>query len=385
MACTYIFPRLDVLIEPLLAMLSFAGESTTAPTALLPLLSPILRQRVRLLSSSAKESWSSLLCYDDAVASKLMALIPSSRLELHPVSGQVEIDWDSETEIQFKRLDKETLQALVSLPTLDLTVKLVWCVNDFEGVDSQDGWRIGEVGTCTVDDTNWGVKSILLAEQEFTLKETQNQDTYSCVKNEKSTFIPEIEEEKEDDDDKYWDQYDDMSAQTPAYDQSSTIQKNSTTGVEGDDEYYASYDVVQPVLDNHDPDKDMKFDLFKGKTTQNTSKESPIICGPNNSSSQRDIYEAWNENSLGSSIFITSKSLPPSGEDGDVESSGSAVTRPERQALVCEKAIKTHIGTSLKSLYRLAHTCGIGQREFDRLVRNQLDLMSVTIKSEDDI
>ncbi|POS85216.1 hypothetical protein EPUL_002846 [Erysiphe pulchra] len=377
MACVYSFPSLDSLVTPLLASLCVAGVSTSPPCAVLPLLSPILRQRVQLLSSSSQESWISFLCYDDAVASKLKTLQDSPYLELHPVSGQVEIDWDSDSKIQFRRLDRETLEALVSLHILDLTVKLVWCVNDTNGIDGQDGWRIGEIGACTMNDENWGAETIHLAEQEFTLKESQK---HSRITSRKSSIKAEIEEEKEEDDDKYWAQYDNIAAETPADIQSPVNAKNPLAGVEGDDEYYAGYDMVQPALDNHDPEKSIVKGLLDKKVTQNPGNLSSSLFDPSISSLQHNGYEAWPEDSAASSVFFTKKSLPLpfSGDDSEIVSNGLTEAMPERQAIMSENAIKTHIGTSLKSLYRLSQSAGIGQGEFYRLVRTQLDLMTVT-------
>ncbi|RKF54245.1 hypothetical protein OnM2_099020 [Erysiphe neolycopersici] len=385
MAHVYCFPSLDALITPLLASLCVAGVSSRPPCAVLPLLSPILRQRVQLLSSSSQDPWTSFLCYDDAVASKLKTLQGSPYLELHPVSGQIEIDWDSDSEIQFRRLDSETLEALVSLHTFDLTIKLIWCIYDPDGID-HDGWRIGEVGTCTLNDLVWGAKTILLAEQEFTLKENQNQKSNSRHMSRKTSIRSKIEEEKEEDDDKYWAQYDDIPAQTPADGKSPANLKNTLAGVGGDDEYYAGYDKVQPALDNHDPDKALVNGLLNNKVIQNPANLSSSLFDPIVSSLQNSGSKTWTEDSADSSVFIAKNTLPLplSGEDGEIVSNTFAVIMPEQQALMSENAIKTHIGTSLKGLYRLAQSAGIGQGEFDRLVRTQLDLLNIMNEARDD-
>lgn len=386
MSRVYSFPSLDALVTPLLVSLSIAGVSSRPPCAVLPLLSPILRQRVQLLSSSSQDSWTSFLCYDDAVASKLKTLQDSPYLELHPVSGQVEIDWDSDSEIQFRRLDRETFEALVSLHTLDLTIKLIWCVNDPGNVDGQDGWRIGEIGTCTINDATWGAKTVILAEQEFTLKESQKYMSHSRLTSRKSSLISEIEEEKEEDDDTYWAQYDNISAQTPVERQCPAKPKNTLAGVRGDNEYYAGYDMVQPALDNHDPDEALDNDLLNNKVTQNHANLSSSLFDPSNSLLKQNGHEAWTEDSADSPMFITKKNLPLplSSEDSEIVSNSFAVAMPEQQAIMSENAIKTHIVTSLKSLYRLAQSAGIGQGEFDRLVRTQLDLMTITNEGGDD-
>ncbi|TVY75973.1 hypothetical protein LSUE1_G006461, partial [Lachnellula suecica] len=135
-------PPVEALLTPLLASLPGASIASEPPTALLPLLSPILRQRAQLLSASSQEPWLPLLCWDSAKASQLQQAVRNERLEPHPVSGEVEVDWEYDVGLRYKRIDQETLQAMASLRELELDVKLVWCVGDELG--GGDGWRIGE-------------------------------------------------------------------------------------------------------------------------------------------------------------------------------------------------------------------------------------------------
>src|SRR5271169_3321698 len=118
------------LLPSLLASLPAAAVSSQPPTALLPLLSPILRQRVQLLSAATEDPWLPLLCYDPEKASKLSAIAQSDIFEPHPVSGEVEVDWNSEVETRFRRVDEETFEAYVSLREFELSVKLLWCTGD---------------------------------------------------------------------------------------------------------------------------------------------------------------------------------------------------------------------------------------------------------------
>jgi hypothetical protein len=71
-------------------------------------------------------------------------------------------------------------------------------------------------------------------------------------------------------------------------------------------------------------------------------------------------------------------------------SSGSdTVEKLERRAAArdsreqSETGIKQHIGTSIKSLYRLAKVAGIDRAEFERLVRTELDCLA--LMDEDDV
>ncbi|KAJ2966255.1 hypothetical protein NQ176_g10234 [Zarea fungicola] len=136
-------PDLTTLLTPILPALPPAAASSDPAPALLPFLAPILRQRVQFLSSASQEPWLRLLCYDATKAARLAELVSSGALEPHPVSGEVEIDWDYDAETRYRRIDLETLQALVSLSEQGLAFQLVYCVNDPDG--GADGWRIAEV------------------------------------------------------------------------------------------------------------------------------------------------------------------------------------------------------------------------------------------------
>jgi hypothetical protein len=73
---------------------------------------------------------------------------------------------------------------------------------------------------------------------------------------------------------------------------------------------------------------------------------------------------------------------------GSSGSSGSdTVAKLEKRAAqrerdVSEVGIKQHIGTSVKSLYRLARGVGIGRGEFERIVRTELECLG--LMDEDD-
>lgn len=135
-------------------------------------------------------------------------MVKNEKLEPHPVSGEVEVDWEGETEIRYKRIDEETLQALVLLRELGLSTRLVWCVNDEVG--GGDGWRVGEVGMLDGTDSAWGAPTIAAAECLFKFSAVHLQ---SPATNGNSLYTPD---EDEDDDDDYWAQYDKTPGHTPA-------------------------------------------------------------------------------------------------------------------------------------------------------------------------
>ncbi len=137
-------PDTRLLLPPLLACLPTAFASPRPPPALLPLLSPILRQRLQLLSAhaaSSSDSWLPLLCWNATSAEELPGIIESDKFELHPVSGDVEIsDID---QLKYRRLDNETLHARVVVSEYRLGIIYLWCEGDQEGGGT--GWRVSEV------------------------------------------------------------------------------------------------------------------------------------------------------------------------------------------------------------------------------------------------
>lgn len=337
---------------------------------------------------STKEPWLSLLCYDHTKASKLEQVARNGRLELHPVSGEVEVDWETEIEIHFKRVDEETLQALATLPELELNIRLVWCVGDQGG--GGDGWRIGEVSVLDKTDVSeCGQESIAEAEEKYKLKVAQsttqrNGDLLST--NSSRSRVGQAAEEEEDDDD-YWQQYDNTSAQTPAVKCSpapNSRQTSSTT--QGDeDSYYEQYAQVQPAMDNDDPDEahqngDVETSLGKDEIT------SELRHNLDHHDEFGDASRAWSEDMGQPPPYLdgtASKLAQPRLGSSTGSSGEDTVARLERTAAVhtvqaqAEMGVKQHIGTSVKSLYRLARVAGIETEEFERLVRTELDCLGL--------
>jgi len=94
------------LLPPLLACLSVSGTAKEAPPGLLPLVSPILRQRLQLVAS---DDWIQLLCWDKDVATRLPSVIEKIHVEPHPASGEIEPE--DPDQILYRRSDPETLHA----------------------------------------------------------------------------------------------------------------------------------------------------------------------------------------------------------------------------------------------------------------------------------
>ncbi|TVY57848.1 hypothetical protein LCER1_G002112 [Lachnellula cervina] len=358
-------PRVEELLAPLLASLPGASISPAPPTALLPLLSPILRQRVQLLSASSQDPWLSLLSWDSAHASKLEQAVQNERLEPHPVSGEVEVDWEYDVDVRYKRIDQETLQAVVTLRELGLDVKLVWCVGDDLG--GGDGWRIGEVSGSESTSSSWGASSISAAEESFRTTTQPTINTHQST--DRDTIFTPVDDE--DDDGDYWAQYDNTPARTPAPKNPDPPQA-PTNGVNGPaDElsYYEQYASVQPAMDSHDPDEaqqngDVETSLGGDETTSEWRQHLISHPEPDHLAYAEDL--AHPASSIGSS-----------GSD--------TVARLERTAARHEQnevGIKQHISTTMKSLYRLSKVGGIEREEFERLVKTELECL--TLMDEDD-
>ncbi|RDL38348.1 Uncharacterized protein BP5553_02688 [Venustampulla echinocandica] len=375
-------PAARELLAPLLGSLPAAAIASEPPNALLPLLSPILRQRVQLLSASSNEPWLSLLCYDQSKTSKLEVAVKNEALEPHPVSGEVEVDWDYDVDIRYRRVDQETLQALVSLRELGFNVKLVWCVGDEVGGGA--GWRIGEVGVPDGTEGPWGEKNIADAEDA---SKTRAAETHHVTNGNSGLAAQE-----DDNDDDYWAQYDNTPSRTPAQNSPAPpTLANGSRAQPDEDAYYAQYAEVQPAMDNHDPDEARQ----NGNIESSLGRDEITAELQQNLSSPPDVTPgalAWSPSDERETTPYTngiSETLLHPRPASSTGSSGSdTVAKLEKRAAANalrdqnEHGIKQHISTSMKSLYRLARVSGIDRAEFERLVTTELDCLS--LMDEDD-
>lgn len=399
-AATLPAPDLSSLLTPLLPALPAAAASTQPATKVLPLLSPILRQRVQLLASSpissSAEPWLRLLCYDTSKAARLAELVRSPSLEPHPVSGEVEVDWDYDAETRFRRVDQETLQALVALTELGIAFRLVYCVNDQEG--GGDGWKVGEV---TVADKPspfsdfGGASSIAEAERQF-----REGKTATIQLNGGTSRTQYVADEDEDDDDDYWGRYDATPARTPAGDKRSPAPgaagASSTSHHAGalsdpyrsasaEDEYFAQYDQVQPAMDNHDPDEEAAAahvmpSLGMSNAVSGGNGNGSILAHPRPSEpAQRSGLLP--SNPAGEPESVAAAELLHPRPDSSASSNGShTVARLEETAGKREASqfgVKQHVSRSIRSLYMLSRASGIDRDEFERIVKTELDVLGM--------
>jgi hypothetical protein len=377
----------------------------------LPTLSPILRQRVQLLSGSSNEPWLHLLCYDQDKAKKLAEVAKSDKFEPHPVSGEVEVDWDSDVVTTYKRVDEETLEAYVTLAQFALMVKLLFCTGDQEG--GGDGWRVGEVSVTDSTDPQ-ATPSIQAAERRFResqLPPVTNGTPYYTAPSISNQRVEAPEEE--DDDDAYWAQYDNTPARTPAPKASPAppVVRNSTqTPANPDAEaaYYAQYAQVQPAMDSHDPDEaaaaaathdDYPPPSHDEPSHQNDINSSRVWGDYSHAAAQQQHPPTPPPNTTSSFPSYTdaptttiTELIQPRPKSSSSVSSGSArsstVDKLESQAARLDRAhdesfgVKQHISTSIKSLFRLARAAGMERGEFEGVVRRELDVLA--FMEEDD-
>lgn len=363
-------PDTRLLLPPLLAcLLPTAFASPRPPSALLPLLSPILRQRLQLLSAhatSSSDSWLPLLCWNANSAAELPSIIEGDKFELHPVSGDVEIpDID---ELKYRRLDNETLQARVVVSEFRLGIIYLWCEGDQEGGGT--GWRVAEVTPWpekTEDENNTWCTTIGEADsksQDHLMEEALRVGSSSTLSVPNGGASQEKGGSDDDADDDYWAQYDNTPGQTPAKRSPApggapTLTRPARTTSDAD--YYAQYEQVQPALDNDDP-----------------SEAPPTMVDP-----------ALNDNTITPPQPIPQLStIPPADQPLPIDhphptsspTHSTTLSRLEDSAelqSVAEIAIRQHISTSVKSLFRLARGSGIEREEFERLVRTELEVVGM--------
>ncbi|KAL4752632.1 hypothetical protein BDW72DRAFT_60575 [Aspergillus terricola var. indicus] len=351
------------LLPPLLACLPTAFVSPKPPPALLPLLSPILRQRVQILSSvstSASESWLRLLCWDSEKGERLQSLIDGASFEPHPVSGEIELPDD--IPVAYRRMDEETLKSRVLIPEYELKVVYLWCPKE-----ESPGWRIAEVLPHQGLGEDDGVWSSTIGDANTHAKEKLVDDALKAAERDEHV----APQEEEDDDDDYWARYDATPGRTPSAKNPAPSTLTSMLQHQGPSEssYFSRYDDVQPAMDNHDPDEEhpelgptsLGGDILTELAKRNTDSAS---------------HEHTNQ--------TNGASLNHPRPESATSSNPEAVSRLEQEAenqSTYEIGVKQHIGSNIKSLFRLAKATGISRADFQSLVKTELDLLNL---SDDD-
>ncbi|OJD20913.1 hypothetical protein ACJ73_07750 [Blastomyces percursus] len=387
-------PDSRTLIPPLLACIAAAFASPNPPPALLPLLSPILRQRVQILSSvsqSPSDSWLRLLCWDAGKAERLQNIVDSATFEPHPVSGEIEIPDD--VPITYKRLDLETLRSHLPIPDYNLSVLYVWCPVDPEG--SGPGWRVAEVlpGDALQEEAGSWSKSIGEADEyrqmkilQDALQEAEEAESRKAGPTITQSRVVEPEKEDEDDDDGYWAQYDNTPGRTPLKRSPAPTQLQSNGLGPGlyptaSDSYFARYNGVQPALDNDDPSVD------QGEIGQSTlngdaiasilrrQSEAMLADRPTGAALYGDDND--NDDSHSRSHIPLNHPRPSSASSSTRSETVSKLEKTAESQSISEIGVKQHISSNIKSLFRLARATGLSRAEFESIVRRELDCLAL--------
>jgi hypothetical protein len=348
------------------------------------------------------------------VASKLPQILSSIQLEPHPVSGEIELEGPDQ--ILYRRSDPETLHSRLILGEFGLIPTYLWCT----GGENGDRWELAEVrGVQDAEDgTQWFTSMHEANEKGFKRATTTNGTSHiqSTTAGATQSAPAQQQHQQDDDDDAYWAAYDNTPAQTPQLKRSPAPNPNTRVQLptQSELEYFARYAAeVQPALDGHDPDEE---GLAPGESTLNGDsfgiQKAPMTepletsnLGPNGyDSSMPPAFTANAANGLiernkPNGLKEIRKDSP--GESNDVSehtemvdaddqytalnhprpsssASSSSVEKLERQARTtsqAELAIKQHISTDMKSLFRLARASGIERQEFERIIMRELEVL----------
>ena len=303
----------------------------------------------------------------------------SDAFELHPVSG--EIDFGDVEDISYRRLDEETLQARVKVTDIGLIIVYLWCEGDGDG--GGDGWRVSEIRPVereTEVAANKWCPTIVDADeraQENMMEEAIRQGEDHSVMHGMNQFDSAIEDEQDnDDDDDYWAQYD----KTPAPQELAAPVSNPNKHIRttSDAEYFGRYAQVQPEMDNDDPSED-RGAMGKSTLNGNTMASSMLRASEPQISSSQDAYTF--PDASGAAVADEDISHPMASPPADPATVSKLEESAESQS-IAEVAVKQHVSTSIKSLFRLCRSSGMERSEFDRMVRTELE--TLTMMEEDD-
>ncbi|KAL8723404.1 MAG: hypothetical protein Q9225_000320 [Loekoesia sp. 1 TL-2023] len=381
-------PTPQNLLPPLLACLPTAFASTRPPPGLLPLLSPILRQRVQLLSepaSSPSDSWLTKLSWNSTRAEQLASIVEGEAFELHPVSN--EIEFDDVQVIGYRRLDEETLHSRIDVRDLGLTVTYLWCMGDEAG--GGDGWRVAEVLPLDDAEDTTSIWSNTIREadeacQRNKLSSTTAKATPNGVHSRVANGVQsDSVAGREDDDDDYWAQYDNAPLSTPGPQPSpgppADVRATRHGRTASEAEYFSRYADILPDMDNDDPSADRNV---IGESSLNGNVIAPT-SHPDTASRIPPIASLTNKDlDAATQIPIFSPTATenphPQTSSSDAGSSSAVVDKLEGSAMLqsqTELAVRQHIASTMKSLYRLARSTGMGMAEFEGTIKTELEVL----------
>lgn len=290
----------------------------------------------------------------------------------------------------YRRQDEETLHSRIDVKDLGLTVIYLWCRGEATG--GGDGWRVAEV--LPLDDREEEEESTWCGTVEEANEACQQRKTSIIPSGIPSTNTngirpnPAVNEDVEDDenDDDYWAQYDNAPASTPGPPQphpppsTSRTQKHARTTSEAD--YFSRYADIQPEMDSDDPSTDPNTigeSSLNGNIITPASRSNP---SPLNQTRPDPGIDTEIETKTETPIYIHSPTATehPRPSSSDTNSSSAIVDRLEGSATMQSKtelAVRQHIASSMKSLYRLARSTGMGMGEFEGTISRELEVLGI--------
>ncbi|OAL74524.1 hypothetical protein A7D00_0116 [Trichophyton violaceum] len=377
------------LLAPLLACLPLGFAASRPPPVLLPLLSPVLRQRVQLLgagsgagSTSSAESWLRLLCWGPANAAEVERIVgeAESSFEPHPVSGEIEIPDD--IIIAYRWFDAETLRCQLPLDEFGLTVVYEWCPLDQEGGGA--GWRVAEVLPLDALRDEEGAWFRSIEEANEALRESTAKEPVKEAKANVPVIVHEDDNRDGEDEDDYWAQYDNVQSRTPANGAASLVpEQHDRHGGEkmSDAAYYNQYSNVQPALDSDDPTIDkaeVGDSSLNGNTLEDIFKRqmSNIIQQQQLQSQSAAAPERGRQPAEESELPL-SHPRPASASSSNRSDAISKLEYSAECQSASEMAIRQHVSTNVKSMFRLARAAGMSRAEYQAMITRELELLEM--------
>ena len=302
---------------------------------------------------------------------------------------------------KYRRLDEETLQSRLEVEQFDLLPIYVWCEQDEHG-GTEPGWKLAELQS--LEDLDDGREWF---DSPSSANDAAASHNYLGVPSAQRNGQPE---EDDDDDDDYWASYDRTPGRTPALNRSAGIAQRSGGQTatppysHTEMDYYARYgSEVQPAMDSHDPDEqtpDIGESSLNGNTLSH-SRDTPMEMSSNNVWSNdygaSSLLQSNEKRSLDSAIDSDlSQNRPPvismprpqshssSISDVDKLEEGAAAMSSNYSSDRTLLGIKQHISTDMKSLFRMAKTAGMDRKEFERVIRTELEVLSILDDDDDE-
>ena len=303
--------------------------------------------------------------------------------ELHPVSG--EMDYGQLEPTTYQRLDEETLQAKVVIADLGLAIIYVCCEGD--GPNGESGWRVSEVWPVKEQSLNkrgeW-YSSIAEADDRAKRKamvEAIKQGEENSIRQEIPLRPKDAKNAKDEGDDDYWALYDATPGPRSARPKPSPFTPataGSRGGITSEAEYFERYSAFQSDVDSGGSSRSDERPPSGGSSRPTISQRPRLQTFRSKQQSQPRVLQDVPEDGH---IDTDEMKLPAGTPVPDTATRGR-FEDPSASLAVAEMAIKQHVSTSVKSLFRLCRNAGMETEEFNQLIRLELETLSLIERDE---